>query len=198
MKHQIPIRLTNRTDNSLLSGKQIQFMMRMLLLLVFVFSAMDITAQTAKGTRSAAASQSESTVQAIVHVDQFLQSLQAAKPGNAKRVKSLLNDVQPSAYVEAGAVKTYGSSPVCLFTDVRSFSSLGSLNLPQSVEIVTVKFKNQSDLSAALDLSVLSAFPRLQYVYLVSEVNVTGPKIISIVHNTDPRYSVFYNIPTLH
>lgn len=195
MKNKIPIRLTNRTDKTL-SGKQTQFMMRMLLLLVVVFFAMDVSAQTGKSTRTASPSQNEPTAQAIVHVDKFL-AAQQARSGAAK-VQSLMNDVQPSAYVESGSVKTYGDDPVCLYTDVRSFSSLGTLEVPRAVQMITVKFKTASDFSSPLDFSVLSAFPRLQYVYLVSETNVTGPKLVSLVKNTDPRYNVFYNILITH
>lgn len=192
MKHKIPIRLTNRTDNSLLSGTQIQFMMRMLLLLVFVFSAMDISAQAAASAKRTAPSQSESSERTIVHLDQFLSGLQN-RASESTYVKGLLYDVQPSAYLEAGSVKTYGDNPTNLFTDASSFAGIGSVQLPATIEIVTVKFKNQNDLTKPLNLSVLSAFPRLRYVYLLSEVKATGGQIVSIVKNVDPRYSVFYN-----
>ncbi|WP_191018663.1 hypothetical protein [Flavobacterium selenitireducens] len=170
--------------------------MRMLLLLVFVFFAMDLSAQTDKGTRTASPSQQESNGKAIVHVDQFLSGQQARS--GAAQVRSLMNDVQPSTYVESGSVKTYGDDPVCLYTDVKSFSSLAALNVSQEVQMITVKFKSAGDLSSPLDFSVLSAFPKLQYVYLVSETNVAGPRLASLVKNNDPRYNVFYNILITH
>ncbi|WP_290843185.1 hypothetical protein [Flavobacterium sp.] len=170
--------------------------MRILLLLAFVFASTGIWAQTAKGTKNGAAvAQSETSTKAILHVDQFLSALQS-KSGGDSQVRSLLYEPQSAVYVETGNVKTYGENPVCLFTDVRSLSSLGTLNLPKTIELVSVKVKNLGELSG-LNLASLSAFPRLQYVYIVSEVETQGPKIVAAVKDNDPRYSVFYNILSL-
>src|SRR3954470_15944155 len=113
MKTKIPIRVTNRTD--ITSEKQILFMMRNLfLLLAFALSAMETSAQTARATK-ADATQNQSTIQGIVHVDQFLASL-TGKGTQGDHVRSLLNDVQPSTYVENNGVKSYGDTPICVFT----------------------------------------------------------------------------------
>lgn len=171
-------------------------MMRtLLLLLVLVFSVFDTTAQT--GRR--AATTAEANNQAIVHVDQFIAALRAnAQTRNAAntpmRVESLINDAQPSSYAENGTVKTYGDNPVCVFSDVSSFANLASLNVPKAdIEIITVKIRNQRDLSGALDFSSLSAFPKLKYVYLVAEFPAAERDIVNLVRNNDPKVSVFYN-----
>ncbi|WP_290841412.1 hypothetical protein [Flavobacterium sp.] len=172
-------------------------MRNLLLLLVFVFSAMDISAQAARGTRTN--SQNEATSQPIVHVDQFIAALrgsgQTRSAANTPlRVESLINDVQSSSYVENETVKTYGDNPVCVFTDAASFANLVSLNFPKrDVELITVKLKSQRDLSG-LDFSTLSVFPNLKYVYLISEVATTERDIVNVVRNNDPKVSVFYNL----
>lgn len=196
MKKKIPIRVTNRTDIFLLSEKQIQFMMRnLLLLLVFAFPAMDLSAQAGRSTK--AASQNEPTTQAIVHVDQFIAALRnnSNRTSSAPlRVESLIKDLQPASYVENGNVKTYGDNPVSVFTDAGSFASLAGLEVPKgTVEILTVKIKNQSDMSRPLDFAVLSSFPKLQYVYLVAEFATTQRDIVNMVRNNDPKLGVFYN-----
>lgn len=196
MKKKIPIRVTNRTDIFLLSEKQIQSMMRnLLLLLVLVFSAMDLSAQAARGTKTA--SQNEPGNQNIVHVDQFIAAMRSDNgrtTGAPLRVESLIKDLQPASYVENGSVKTYGGNPVCVFTDASSFASLAGAELPKrDVEMITVKIKSRNDMSRVLDFASLSAFPKLQYVYLVAEFSTTGREIAALVRNNDPKLGVFYN-----
>jgi len=165
-------------------------MKRTLLLLIFVLSEMVVCAQADNRAVS-----TPSTSRNVLRADVFLSGRDQAEN---RHIQNLMNEVQASVYVESGNVKVYGNQPVCLFTDASSFATLGNLDVTRDIEMITVKFKKPSDLNSPLDFSLLSAFPKLRYVYLLSEITTTEPKMVSLVTQNVPRYNVFYNILITH
>jgi len=133
----------------------------------------------------------------VVHLNQFLASQPASDPATL-RTKSLLKDLQPSVYLTSEEISIYGDNPVCLFTDVASIATIvGSSNQtlhPENIEMVTININKLSDLTAGIDLSVFTNFPKLKYIYIQSNVNTTSAEIISAIRNNDPRFRVFYDI----
>jgi hypothetical protein len=109
-------------------------------------------------------------------------------------LENLLNEVQPSVYLSSGQVKTFGDQPTALYTDVNSLANANSLvSSKESIEMVTIRMERSADLRT-IDLSLLSSFPNLKYVYLLSTVETTSSTLVSLIQNSDARFVVFYKI----
>ena len=167
---------------------------KLLPLLAFVcFFATNMSAQLT--SVSGAGSQS------IMQVDDYIASLrpnetQRNATNPASHVKSLIQDSHEAAYVYSGTVKLYGDNPVALFTDVASLGAVSSApGLPKdNIEIITVKVGNAGQLSNGINVSSLTGFPSLKYVYIISQGNAGSAQIVSAVQNNNPAVDVFYKI----
>jgi hypothetical protein len=91
-------------------------------------------------------------------------------------------------------LKTFGDQPTALYTDVNSLANASSLvTSKESIEMVTIRMERSADLRT-IDLSLLSSFPNLKYVYLLSTVETTSSNLVNLVQNADNRFVVFYKI----
>jgi hypothetical protein len=134
-------------------------------------------------------------------VNSFLSSMRTSEQNrratysNAAHIEDLLHKVQPSVYYFSGNVKTYGEKPKNLFTDIPSLNGLNNSDmLKNNIEIVILKVKNAIDLNSTIDLSMLSSFKSLKYIYIVSSVPTTTENITRMIRNYEEKYSVFYKI----
>lgn len=182
----IPNQLFNQPD---LFGKTINSMTQKLLIaLAVLLTCVGVQAQAG---RNASAGNSS-----VMHVDQFLTSLRqdASKKQVASKVEGLIQDLNPALYVKSGEAKSYGeSAPVVLFTDAASLSAVRNLNQAQIGQVVMATIKLPASRSK-LDLSVFSAFPKLEYIFIQSEAPITGPAMISLIENANPNQQVFYSL----
>jgi hypothetical protein len=192
MKKMIPNQLFNQPDNVLLSRKTpILMMKKLLLMFIFAFFIANVSAQERNS-----ASVRQTT---ILKADQFFASLRNSADRNTSspplRVESLIKDDQPSVYALAGEVKTYGTSPVCLFTDVSSINTAYTIPNSSNIEIVTIRVSNVGDLNSSINVGGFSNFPKLKYIYIVSEVPANADNIQRLVRNVEnPGIGVFYDI----
>lgn len=123
--------------------------------------------------------------------------MRAAKPGysDSKNLEDLVTKVQSSVYVKAGDVKSYGEKPKNLFTDLSSISQLVNLSIHKNnIEIIIISINSSSDLNSTINLSMLSSFKNLKYVYFVSKVAITSQSINSMISNYNEKYSIFYKV----
>ena len=193
MKQMDPNRLFNQPCNVLLPGKtQILMMKKLLFLLVFALYCANISAQGSSPAEPAPA---------VREIKSFLSTLTTADLNSlstysrAQHIQDLIQKVQPSVYFNSGVVKTYGDKPKALFTDIHSLNGISNASiLKNNIEIVTIKINTLSDLNSFIDLSVFSTFKKLKYVYILSAVKVSEPKINSMVTNHQERLGVFYQI----
>lgn len=132
----------------------------------------------------------------IKDVDAFLSHLKVRTPiENYTHVKSLLDDLQPSVYFDAGIRNIYGENPNALFTDPESLAGLNNPGIAtNTIEIVTIRLSKSNHITRPLDLSVFSNYPALKYIYIISTVPNTNQNIISSVRNRSGNYSIFYKI----
>ena len=134
----------------------------------------------------------------ILHVDQYLASKKQQiknAVGTQLRVEKLIYDVQPAVYFKNNVMKLYGDQPVSLFTDIKSLSAINATSfVKNNIEIVTIKIENASDLNLIINLNLLSEFPNLQYIYIISNVKCTESQIINLVKSENPKLDVFFNI----
>jgi len=191
MKTSVPNQFINHPNNALLFRNPLILMMkRLLLLIVFAIYGGAVNAQE---TRDAGAS--------VMEVSSFISSLRSSQSTvrNATaaplRVENLLYKVQPSVYFYSGVVKTYGEKPKDLFTDFQSLSGLHNpAILRNNIELVTIRV-GAADLNSTIDWSVFSDFPKLKYIYIISNVNTNTQLIARMAgnYNTE-QYKVFYKI----
>lgn len=165
-------------------------MKRLLLVLVLVCFCMQAKAQVSR----------DANQNPIMEVSAYLSSLRTnsatarTSSSGLAHLENLLNEVQPSVYLSSGQVKTFGDQPTALYTDVSSLANASSLvDSKESIEMVTIRMERSADLRT-IDLSLLSSFPNLKYVYLLSTTETTANTLSSLVQNTDGRFVVFYKI----
>lgn len=182
----IPNQLFNQPEAF---GKTINSMtQRLLIVLVLLLTCVGVQAQAGKSSPVGNSS--------VMHVDQYLTSLRedASKKQVASKVQGLIQDLNPSLYVKSGEVKNYGDgTPVVLYTDAASLQAVRNLNKSQIGQIVMATIKLPASRSK-VDLSVFSAFPKLEYIFIQSEAPITGPAMINLVENANPNQQVFYSI----
>lgn len=193
MKTNAPNDLINQPNNVLLLRNPLILMMRkLLLLLVFVLYGASMSAQDSRNSNSG-----------VMEINAFVASLKANDQTSkgatsfsaASSVEDLVYKVQSSVYYYGGTAKTYGAKPRCLFTDKQSLNGLNNSNmLKNNIEIVTIRINSASDLNGTIDLSLLSSFKNLKYVYIVSNVEAQPYQFTSMVNNPEERLSVFYKI----
>jgi hypothetical protein len=192
MKKNVPIQFINLLNNFRLFGNlQILFMKRLLLLIVLAFYCASTTAQEVKTIRSSQ----------VMEVSSYLAYLKTSELSlrnsisNSNRLEQLLKEVQPALYFFRGEVKAYGQSPTSLYTDSSSLSTIAAaINSKETIEIVTIKVNQNSDLNMPIDLSVFSNFQNLKYIYILSTVETSGSIISGLVRNNNLRFGVFYKI----
>lgn len=192
MEKSVPKLFINPLNNFLLFGHlQILFMKRLLLLVVLAFYCASATAQelrTIQGTQ-------------LMEVNSYLAYLKSSEVSsrtsvsNSNRLEQLLKEVQPALYFLSGEVKAYGENPTSLYTDSSSLSNIASaITAKGTIEIVTIKMNQNSDLTIPMDLSVFSSFPNLKYIYILSTVETSGTVISGLVRNSNSKFGVFYKI----
>jgi len=112
----------------------------------------------------------------------------------AKRIESLVYDLHPMVYIDKGTEKVFGeSNPVRVCVDASSVNNLKE-NIPlfNSIELITIRLENESDLNFVLDLSDLKAFKNLKYVNFIYCFE-SKPEDISTLYIPKPGISVFYH-----
>ena len=98
-------------------------------------------------------------------------------------------------YYFSGSVKTYGEKPKNLFTDIPSLNGISNADiLKNNIELVVIKIKNAAELNSVIDLSVLSGYKNLKYIYVISGVSTAQENITRMIRNYEDKYSVFYKI----
>jgi len=191
MEATVPTILINPRSNVLLSLFKPQIIMkRLLLVLVLVCFCLPSKAQVSR----------DANPNPIMEVSTYLSSLRTngatarTSSSGLDHLENLLNEVQPAVYLSSGQVKTFGDQPTALYTDVNSLVNASNLvSSKESIEMVTIRMERSADLRT-IDLSLLSSFPNLKYVYLLSTTETTANTLVSLVQNADSRFVVFYKI----
>lgn len=190
MKKENPNPLFNRQTNQLFDIKCETMIKKVLLLFMFVICMTDISAQVTN----------DDDALVIREISTYLNQgrvMRSSKPvySDSKNLEDLITNVQPSIYVEAGTVKSYGEKPKNLFTDLSSINQLRNLSMQRNnVEIIIISINRPSDLNSTINLSTLSSFKNLKYVYFVSKVAISSENISSMITNYNEKYSIFYKV----
>jgi len=192
MKTNIPNRIINPQNDSLLFGKfPILFMKKLSLLIVFACFCTIASAQNFRGAQDTQ----------LMEVKAYLDYLKTSEVSsrnsikNSNRLEQLLLEVQPAVYYLTGEVKTLGENPTALYTNSSSLNAIDNATIERAtIEIVTINLSQNTDLGRPLDLSVFSNFPNLKYIYILSNIETTGAVISSLIRNSNSEIGVFYKI----
>ena len=127
--------------------------------------------------------------------DKFVnESKSHSKDAKHLKIEYLVNNIQPSVYIEFDGVKIYGQKPTSLFTSVKNFYKISNANFDkENVEIVNIRISNFDDLKNELDFSKLTNFKKLKYIYIVSDLKCNDTDILQIINNIG-NYTVLYKI----
>ncbi len=111
------------------------------------------------------------------------------------RLKQLVTEVQAATYFYGGNVRTFGSEPKSLYTDLASLNQVnGSIALKQHFEIATIRINTASELNSTIDLAAFSNFPNLKYIYIITKLDTTSENIASRITNYDNRFNIIYKL----
>lgn len=120
------------------------------------------------------------------------------KKNNSQRFFEIANELLPTIYVKNGSIrKVKGeSNPVKLKSDDFQLNSLlkSDNKLFKSVELITIKLKQQSDLNKSINTATLTEFKSLKYIFIKCYFECSNTQIRNIVLNTNPEITVYYII----
>jgi len=172
---------------------------KIIMIIVLLISSLNAVAQ-----RLSTSDNTEETSVPVLELDAFLsvtsQTARAASVSNVtllnmQNVKELVYNTQPSIYFFGGVVKVFGDKPRNLFTDANSISSLNnSVTLKNNIEIVTVNLDNPNQLNTPINLSQLSEFKNLKYIYFITSFDVSNNAIANLIQGDSEKYMVFYKV----
>ena len=104
----------------------------------------------------------------------MLASPNTAIVNEGQHLQSLVADLHPTLYITKGEFAYYGGDyPVRVECDAASITSLYQpLPSYSGVEIIIIKVKSPAELGAQLDLTRLTTFTQLKYIYFLCTFDV--------------------------
>lgn len=134
----------------------------------------------------------------IIEKTNFLTSLRTSStttPILYNSVVSLFKDVNSSIYLSNNQVNTIGAIPLCMFTDVTSLSIANNPSLlVNDIELVTIKIDNPSSLNSSINLSVVSRYKNVKYIYFKVSFDFQLSQLMSQIKEVDPKVVLIYSI----
>jgi hypothetical protein len=109
------------------------------------------------------------------------------------KFNSLSKTIKSSIYVENNQIKISQPNPVSLFTDCASIQEIDNL-IPNksSIEYVSIKVKNPSDIASFIRLSRFSNFSNLKYIHVLFEYEISNSEMESLIRNPSFNCYVVY------
>lgn len=119
--------------------------------------------------------------------------LNTTKDSDQIRLKDLVYEVQSSVYFQNNEAKTYGSAPVSLYTDFIGFNQLSQANFQKAtIELITIRIDTPSAITRTINLSSLTGFTNLKYIYILTTFPCTLDQISKVVSLSGSNYIVVY------
>ena len=103
-----------------------------------------------------------------------LNSVLSGNNNEANRLRSLVNDIQPTlSFQQNEVIGDKAGAPVLIDADVASVNQL-YLNNPKfnSVEIIRIRINSPEDLNLVVDMSRLESFTNLKYLYFLCAFDI--------------------------
>lgn len=150
-----------------------------LIITIFAFSA---TAQSTQELGQAISTMKLSSIKSV--------------QDESSHINSLVNDLQPTVYINNGTIKTFSNAPyICADVDLLSLGTLIQTNsIFSQVELLKIRI-NAGDIGSVLNLSNLTSFTNLKYIVFLCSYNC-DPVAINNMYtgNSGSGITVFYQI----
>lgn len=167
-------------------------MKHLILLIIVTFYNVTISAQVSNLNN-----ESTQIMEAKAFISNLKKSNQTSRNSSSKaqNVENLLYKLQPSVYLKATEVNTYGENPTNLYVEISSLNRINNAAiLKDNIEIVTIKINTLSELNSTIDLSVFSSFDNLKYIYIICTVPTTNITLSKMIVNYNEKYGIIYTI----
>ncbi len=106
----------------------------------------------------------------------------------------LTTEVQSATYYQDDLQKNFGTFPVCFITDIKSMTTGNAQLTGPDIEAVIIKLTDSIDIGKKLDLSRFANFPKLRYIYFISEVEISKQSLSEMLINQSPSWTIVYTI----
>lgn len=131
----------------------------------------------------------------IVKEEMFYSELNSKNSNSTEsnHVKSLLYNLQESVYINDASIKTYGSNPKNLYSNLKNINFIDDVQInKKNIEIIIIKINEASELNTRLDMSKFSNYTNLKYLYIVSTVQLNEQTLKPIFNSSLSSYKVLY------
>lgn len=109
------------------------------------------------------------------------------------RFNSLSTSIKSSIYVENNQVKIAQPNPISLYTDCSSIQTIDNLIVDKSsIEYISIKVKNPSDINSFIRLSRFSNFSNAKYIHVLFEYEISNSEMESLIKNPSFNCYVVY------
>jgi hypothetical protein len=175
------VRFTNKVK-SLTRGFSSQAI-KLSAFLFIVFYSLSLSAQGVQELNMALAAMKASSVKSV--------------QDNSLRISSLVNEINPTIYINNGVIRTSHNTPsVCADVDIQSLNRLSESNSAyEQVELLKIRI-NEDDVSGViLNIGNLSSFTNLKYILFVCSYSCSPSSINSLyLSSADNGIAVYYQI----
>lgn len=121
--------------------------------------------------------------------------VEIVKSKSTSSIKSFIQDLHPSIYVDNGRLNSYGKNPKVLFIDVKSLSTLRNLKLEgNQIELVTIKISQKSDLMNLMNMDMFQEFPSIKVIHFSIGFDCNVETLIKSVKMEKANYTLLYSI----
>jgi hypothetical protein len=130
---------------------------------------------------SAANLQAQTLLELNSYIDQLRSSSDAASIVTANHLNSLLLGSQPTVNISSSITTSGDTPPLCANVKTSGVAKLSTPNaLFTSVELITIRLRNPSDLNFLLDLPRLSGFPAAKHILFLCEFECNPASLQSL------------------
>lgn len=134
----------------------------------------------------------------IITKDVFLNTLSVSSTRNSSNynhVFGLLNNSNSSLYLNNGQVRTYGQTPVCMYTDLTSLNIADRPDLPTNdIELVTIKIGRASEITGPIDLTTICNYKNVKYIHIKLNFDMEASQLTRLIKNCNPKCVVFFSV----
>lgn len=112
-------------------------------------------------------------------------NFEAGVPQNRTMIgkfKSFSTKINSSIYVADNQIKSMQPNPVSLYSDCTSLRGINNLIANKStIEYVSIRIKNPSDITNFIGLSKFSSFPNLKFIHIIFDYEISNSDMTNLI-----------------
>lgn len=123
-------------------------------------------------------------------------SFEAGTPQNRTTIakfKKFSTTINPSIYVADNQVKSSQPNPVSLYSDCTSLRGIHNLiGNKSTIEYVSIKIKQPSDITNFIGLSRFSNFTNLKFIHIIFEYEISNSEMTNLIMYAPSNCYIIY------